>query len=290
MPEVILPRTFAMIKPDIISSGREEEVLNGFNIAAQKKIHLTIDEAKSFYKEHEGKPFYETLTSWISSCSPIIALILEKEDAVQAWRQAIGPTNSIKAKEEAPDSIRAMFGTDGSLNAVHGSDSLESAEREINFFFSTPNGSQPHILVTQDDISPATNEVQPVEQVTPGEVITNAENQQTEGAPSENLADQEELKTENTTAEDSKSEVVAPSDVPSNEQPQPESTEQQIQVETQEGKEEKESQLTENQHSSDVPASEPLVKADVTQEESQNDVEPITQQIDDQKAEGVQQQ
>ncbi|RKP19481.1 nucleoside diphosphate kinase [Rozella allomycis CSF55] len=277
MPEVILPRTFAMIKPDIISSGREEEVLNvirqkGFNIAAQKKIHLTIDEAKSFYKEHEGKPFYETLTSWISSCSPIIALILEKEDAVQAWRQAIGPTNSIKAKEEAPDSIRAMFGTDGSLNAVHGSDSLESAEREINFFFSTPNGSQPHILVTQDDISPATNEVQPVEQVTPGEVITNAENQQTEGAPN------------------SKSEVVAPSDVPSNEQPQPESTEQQIQVETQEGKEEKESQLTENQHSSDVPASEPLVKADVTQEESQNDVEPITQQIDDQKAEGVQQQ
>jgi len=73
----------------------------GFNIVAEKEYKMTMDIAKEFYKEHVGKPFFETLTTWMSS-APIYAMKLEKENAVKAWRELMGPTNSEKARETAP--------------------------------------------------------------------------------------------------------------------------------------------------------------------------------------------
>lgn len=97
-------------------------------------MNLTKERAGQFYIEHKDRPFYDDLKSFMSS-GPILALILRKQDAIQSWRKLMGPTNSDKAREEAPNSIRAKFGTDGSKNATHGSDSPQSAAREIAFFF-----------------------------------------------------------------------------------------------------------------------------------------------------------
>jgi len=96
----------ALIKPDAYGSGKKDEIVkmiqdNGFEILAKKEYRMTLDVAKEFYKEHVGKPFYETLTTWMSS-EPIYAMKLQKEDAVKAWRALMGPTNSEKAREEAP--------------------------------------------------------------------------------------------------------------------------------------------------------------------------------------------
>ncbi|KAJ3217379.1 thioredoxin domain-containing protein 6 [Clydaea vesicula] len=151
---VIPTQTLALIKPDAYGSGKKDEILKkiieaGFTIAHERETHWTVEKAKEFYKEHEGKPFYDELTEWMSS-APIYTLVLEKNDAVTAWRTLAGPTNSIKARESAPDSIRALFGTDGSKNAVHGSDSVTSAEREIGIVFED--------LFVKKDISTA-NEV-----------------------------------------------------------------------------------------------------------------------------------
>jgi len=98
--------TLALIKPDAFGAGKKDEIVqiiknNGFNILAAKEYKMTTDIAKEFYKEHEGKPFYAELTSWMSG-SPIYAMKLEKEDAVKAWRTLMGPTNSEKARAEAP--------------------------------------------------------------------------------------------------------------------------------------------------------------------------------------------
>ncbi|KAL1923750.1 uncharacterized protein VTP21DRAFT_8730 [Calcarisporiella thermophila] len=132
-------RTLALIKPDAYSVGRKDEILkmikeNGFEIVSEKELTLTLEQTREFYKEHEGKAFYETLTTWMSS-APVYALILEKEDAISSWRALLGPTDSIKARVESPGSIRALFGTDGSQNAGHGSDSEKSALREITIVF-----------------------------------------------------------------------------------------------------------------------------------------------------------
>ncbi|OUM62039.1 hypothetical protein PIROE2DRAFT_44691, partial [Piromyces sp. E2] len=131
--------TLALIKPDAYGSGKKDDIIkmikdNDFTILAEKEYNMTMDTAKEFYKEHEGKPFFDDLTTWMSS-APIYAMKLEKEDAVKAWRTLMGPTNSEKARAEAPQSIRALFGTDGSQNAVHGSDSLISADRELGIIF-----------------------------------------------------------------------------------------------------------------------------------------------------------
>ncbi|KAJ1560341.1 Thioredoxin domain-containing protein 3, partial [Cladochytrium tenue] len=131
-------RTLALIKPDawpehgdaILARMREE----GFTVVAQRAAQWSRDEAAAFYAEHEGKAFYDELVAWMSG-APVCALVLERPGAVRAWRTLAGPTNSVKAREEAPTSIRAMFGTDGSKNAVHGSDSPASAAREIRLIF-----------------------------------------------------------------------------------------------------------------------------------------------------------
>ncbi|KAI9269653.1 hypothetical protein EDC94DRAFT_376648 [Helicostylum pulchrum] len=132
-------RTLALIKPDAMQANNKEAIIkqikqHDFIIVQEREIHLSKENACLFYREHEGKPFYNDLTNWMSS-APVYALMLEKEDAIQSWRVLMGPTDSNKARQVEPTSIRAIFGTDGSHNATHGSDCLTSAEREIDLIF-----------------------------------------------------------------------------------------------------------------------------------------------------------
>lgn len=134
-----LEKTYAMIKPDAIAAGSEAAILQlaeeaGFTIITKEYMQLTPERAGAFYAEHMGKPFYEKLVGFMSS-GPIMAIALAKTNAIQEWRDLMGPTNSEKAREEAPNSIRAKFGTDNTQNATHGSDSPTSATRELKFFF-----------------------------------------------------------------------------------------------------------------------------------------------------------
>ncbi len=130
-------KTFTMIKPSAFSSGFSGPIIAhienaGFKIKALKLVQLSKDQAGMFYEMHKGKPFYDGLVSFMSS-GPIIAAILEKDDAVNAFRTLIGATDPAKA---APGTIRKIYGKDLGENAIHGSDSDESAEREGSFFFS----------------------------------------------------------------------------------------------------------------------------------------------------------
>ncbi|KAF9972900.1 hypothetical protein BGZ73_003902 [Actinomortierella ambigua] len=131
-------RTYAMQKPDVASVHRDAILKmitdGGFKIVEQKEYQFTLEKAQEFYAEHKGRPFFDDLTTWISS-APVYAMVLEKDNAIADWRTFIGPTNSEKARAEAPESIRAKFGKDGSHNAVHGSDSVASASREISLIF-----------------------------------------------------------------------------------------------------------------------------------------------------------
>jgi len=130
-------QTLAIIKPDAVQNQYTELIYEsivkaGFIILASKMIHMTKAETESFYAVHQGKPFYEELTSFMSS-GQCMVLALEKENAVYAWRETIGATNPAEAAE---GTIRKDFATSLGKNAVHGSDSDENAEKEIAFFFS----------------------------------------------------------------------------------------------------------------------------------------------------------
>lgn len=130
-------RTLAVIKPDAEKFSKEVEQLvkdEGFAILQQRRVLLTPEQASDFYEEHLDKPFFLDLIAYMTS-GPVVAYALSKPNAVQEWRTMIGPTNVSVAKAEAPDSLRARFGTDDNRNGFHGSDSLESSEREIRFFF-----------------------------------------------------------------------------------------------------------------------------------------------------------
>lgn len=130
-------RTLALIKPDAISKfGPIIDAIStgGFNITNAKMTRLSRGDAEAFYAEHSGKPFYDPLVRFMTS-GPIIAMELMGDNTVAAWRTLLGPTDSARARSEAPRSIRARFGTDQTQNACHGSDSPESAEREAQFFF-----------------------------------------------------------------------------------------------------------------------------------------------------------
>lgn len=135
--EAIKEKTFAMIKPDAkmhmgkIIAATEND---GFRISNIKITRMTKQDAQEFYAEHYGKPFYETLTNFMSS-GQIVGMEQVAEGAIKKWRSQIGPTNSNTAREQAPNSIRAKFGTDGTMNACHGSDAVASAKRELDFFF-----------------------------------------------------------------------------------------------------------------------------------------------------------
>jgi nucleoside-diphosphate kinase len=129
--------TFAMIKPDAVEKNAIGAILKmandaGFVIKAMKFTRLTASQASSFYEVHKGKPFYDGLVAFMSS-GPIVAMILEKENAVEEFRKLIGSTDSQKA---APGTLRNLFGTNVQKNAVHGSDSDENARIEGDFFFS----------------------------------------------------------------------------------------------------------------------------------------------------------
>ena len=136
-------KTLAIIKPDCISklSAIFSLVLTkGFVICQAKMLQLTQKEAEEFYFEHRGKLFFSKLISFMTE-GPVVAFELMGVDAISQWRLLLGPTDSAVARQEAPNSIRAQFGTDNTRNACHGSDSPESAKRETEFFFSSrPRG------------------------------------------------------------------------------------------------------------------------------------------------------
>lgn len=128
--------TFAMIKPQACRRNHVGPILAiinqaGFRISAIRSTKLTRDEAEKFYEVHRGKPFYEGLIDFMSS-GPIVALLLEKENAIEDFRKLIGNTDPAKAEE---GTIRKMFAESVQRNAIHGSDSVENAAREADFFF-----------------------------------------------------------------------------------------------------------------------------------------------------------
>jgi len=130
-------KTFTMIKPDGIQNGHAGAILDkiikaGFRIAAMKYIQLTPERAGQFYAIHKERPFYNDLVKYMSS-GPIIAAVLEKNNAVEDFRTLIGATDPAKA---APGTIRNLFAKSIDANAVHGSDSDANADIEANFFFS----------------------------------------------------------------------------------------------------------------------------------------------------------
>ena len=129
-------KTLSIIKPDAVERNLEEDIKNIFKkndltIKESKKIHITKDEAADFYKVHQSKPFYNDLCSYLSS-APIVVMVLEGENAVLANRKIMGATNPKDAKE---NTIRKLYGISIDKNSVHGSDSLENAKKEIEFFF-----------------------------------------------------------------------------------------------------------------------------------------------------------
>jgi len=129
-------QTLSIIKPDAVERNLDNEIKqmfikNGFNIFKEKKIQIEKSEAEKFYKVHETKPFYNDLCSYLSS-GPIVAMILEKENAVVDNRKLMGATNPNDAEE---GTIRKKYGISIDKNSVHGSDSVENAKIEIDFFF-----------------------------------------------------------------------------------------------------------------------------------------------------------
>ena len=131
-----IEQTLSIIKPDAMERSLDGEIKlmfekDGFKIAKEKKIQLAKSEAEQFYKVHETKPFYNDLCEYLSS-GPIMVMILEKENAVLANRKLMGATNPKDAKE---GTIRKKFGISIDKNSVHGSDSVENAKMEIDFFF-----------------------------------------------------------------------------------------------------------------------------------------------------------
>ncbi|MFN3478939.1 MAG: nucleoside-diphosphate kinase [Thermodesulfovibrionales bacterium] len=132
-----MERTLSIIKPDGVKKNLIGEVIGrfekkGLRIAALKKLILSKEEAKAFYIVHKERPFYESLTDFMSE-GPIVVMVIEGEKAISKVREIMGATNP---KEALPGTIRADFATDIERNIVHGSDSPESAAYEIPFFFS----------------------------------------------------------------------------------------------------------------------------------------------------------
>ena len=131
-----IEQTLSIIKPDAVERNLDNEIKNiflknGFKIIKDKKIKIEKSEAEKFYKVHETKPFYDDLCSYLSS-GPIVVMILEKNNAVLANRELMGATNPKDANE---GTIRKKYGISIDKNSVHGSDSVENAKIEIDFFF-----------------------------------------------------------------------------------------------------------------------------------------------------------
>ena len=131
-----IEKTLSIIKPDAVERNLVNEIqemfkFKGFSILNEKKIHIEKSEAEKFYKVHETKPFYNDLCEYLSS-GPIVVMILEKENAVLGNRELMGATNP---QEASDGTIRKKYGISIDKNSVHGSDSVENAKIEIDFFF-----------------------------------------------------------------------------------------------------------------------------------------------------------
>ena len=131
-----IEQTLSIIKPDAVERNLSENIKNIFTkndlkIKENKKIHISKDEAAEFYKIHQSKPFYNDLCAYLSS-GPIIVMILEGENAVLVNRKLMGATNPLDAEE---NTIRKLYGISIDKNSVHGSDSIDNAKKEIEFFF-----------------------------------------------------------------------------------------------------------------------------------------------------------
>ena len=131
-----IEQTLSIIKPDAVERNfqdqiKQEFVSKGFEIIKEKKIHISKEEAEQFYKVHETKPFYSDLCTYLSS-GPIVVMILQRENAVKENRNLMGATNPQEAEE---GTLRKKYGISIDKNSVHGSDSIENAKIEIDFFF-----------------------------------------------------------------------------------------------------------------------------------------------------------
>jgi nucleoside-diphosphate kinase len=131
-----MERTLSIIKPDAVAKNVIGKIIdrfetNGLRIAAMKKIKLTKEDAAKFYEVHKERPFFNDLVEYMTS-GPVVVMVLEGENAVAKNRELMGATDP---KEAAPGTIRADFAESIEANAVHGSDSLENAQKEIAFFF-----------------------------------------------------------------------------------------------------------------------------------------------------------
>ena len=132
----MLERTLSIIKPDAVERNLESEIQlffrkNKLNITKSKKVKISKEEANEFYKVHQTKPFYNDLCNYLSS-GPIVVMILEAENVVSKNRELMGATDPLKAEE---GTLRKMYGLSIDKNSVHGSDSIENAKKEIDFFF-----------------------------------------------------------------------------------------------------------------------------------------------------------
>ena len=129
-------QTLSIIKPDAVERNLTEDIKkmfieNNLKIINSKKIHISKEEAADFYKVHQARPFYDDLCAYLSS-GPILVMVLEGNDAVASNRKLMGATNP---KDAEPNTIRKLYGISIDKNSVHGSDSVENAQIEINFFF-----------------------------------------------------------------------------------------------------------------------------------------------------------
>ena len=132
-----IERTLTIIKPDAAGSGHIGEIISeleraGFRILALKKLHLALQQAEGFYAVHRERPFFESLVTFMTE-GEIVPIALERDNAIAALRELMGPTNASEAPE---NTIRGKFGTNIERNAVHGSDAPETATVELAFFFS----------------------------------------------------------------------------------------------------------------------------------------------------------
>ena len=131
-----IQQTLSIIKPDAVERNlqdqiKQEFINKGFEIIKEKKIHISKEEAEKFYKVHESKPFYNDLCNYLSS-GPIVVMTLQRENAVMENRKLMGATNPVDAVE---GTLRKKYGISIDKNSVHGSDSLENAKIELDFFF-----------------------------------------------------------------------------------------------------------------------------------------------------------
>ncbi len=131
-----LQRTLAIVKPDAVAKNATGDILatiesKGFRVLGMKMLHISKQDAEGFYDVHADKPFFNSLTTFMSS-GPIVVIALEKEEAIQAWRDLMGPTNPANASE---GTIRKKWGSSIERNATHGSDAEDTARFELAYFF-----------------------------------------------------------------------------------------------------------------------------------------------------------